>query len=158
MGMSMHGWRQGVQVTFEDDIKYDFGGQLWAGKIDWLRKAWHHPPPSLVTSEDFWVSAVLRRFYGIGTKRPRCPAGDIQQCTCSMQEANDHMGVEVGTHTGGEFAVREDAMNAIVKEYDYVPLGAGTIQKESTSYTFHEIGRGPWSLQGSMFEGCLYFI
>jgi UDP-N-acetylglucosamine 2-epimerase (non-hydrolysing) len=158
MGMSMHGWRQGVQVTFEDDIKYDFGGQMWAGKIDWLRKAWHHPPPSLVTSEDFWISAVLRRFYSIGTKRPRCPAGDIQQCACSMQEANDHKAVEVGTHTGGEFAVREDAMNAIVKEYDYVPLGAGPIEKESTSYTFHEVGQGPWSLESSTFEKCLYFI
>ena len=158
MGMSPQGWRQGMQVTFENDIDYDFGGQLWAGKIDWLRKAWHHPPPSLVTSEDFWISAVLRRFYAIGTRRPRCPAGDVQQCACSMQEANDHKAVEVGTHTGGEFAVREDAMNAIVKEYNYVPLGAGPIEKESTSYTFHEIGRGPWSLQGSAFGKCLYFI
>ena len=158
MGMSMHGWRQGVQVTFEDDVEYDFGGQLWAGKIDWLRKAWHHPPPSLVTSEDFWISAVLKRFYGIGTKRPRCPAGDVQQCACSMQTASDHKAVEVGTHTGGEFAVRESAMNAIVKEYDYVALGAGPIEKESTAYTFHEVGQGPWSLEGSMFEGCLWFI
>jgi hypothetical protein len=158
MGMSMFGWRQGVQVTSEDDVEYDFGGQMWAGKIDWARKAWHHPPPSLVTSEDFWISAVLRQFYGIGTKRPRCPAGDIEQCACSMQEANDHKAVEVGAHTGGEVAVREDVLNAIVRGYDYEPLGAGPIDKESTAYTFHEIGQGPWSLESSVFERCLYFI
>jgi hypothetical protein len=157
-GVSPSGWRDGVQVTFENDIDYDFGGQMWAGKISWLRKVWHHPPPSLVTSEDFWISAVLRRFYGVGTKRPRCPAADMEQCACSMLIAIEHTAVEVGTHTGGENDVRNAVISAIVEKYDYQPLGADFEQKEATSYTIHEIGQGPWSLEGTVFEQCLFFM
>lgn len=155
-GVSNRGWHQGMQVTFDQDIEYDFGGQLWAGKIGWLRRVWRHPPPSLVTSEDFWISAVLKSFYGIGTKRPRCPHTDVEQCACSMLTASDHKEVEVGAHKGGESAGRQDAMNAIVKEYNYKPLGATFKTKEADSYTFHEIGHGPLSVRGT-FQDCLFF-
>lgn len=31
-------------VTYNNDIICDFGGQIWAGKIEWLRIAWQNPP------------------------------------------------------------------------------------------------------------------
>ena len=32
----------GKQVCTFEDIEYDFGGYIWAGRISWLRKAWNH--------------------------------------------------------------------------------------------------------------------
>ena len=51
------------QICYNEDIEYDFGGHIWAGRISWLRKAWNHIPFSLANSEDFWISAVLKSFY-----------------------------------------------------------------------------------------------
>ena len=53
------------QICYNEDIEYDFGGHIWAGRISWLRKAWNHIPFSIENSEDFWISAVLKRFYNI---------------------------------------------------------------------------------------------
>ena len=61
------------QVCYNEDIEYDFGGHIWAGRISWLRKAWNHIPFSLENCEDFWISAALKSFYNISTKTPRCP-------------------------------------------------------------------------------------
>ena len=61
------------QICYNEDIEYDFGGHIWCGRISWLRKAWNHIPFSFENSEDFWLSAVLKSFYNISTKTPRCP-------------------------------------------------------------------------------------
>ena len=50
-------------ICFNEDMEYDFGGHIWAGRISWLRKAWNHIPFSLENSEDFWISATLKSFY-----------------------------------------------------------------------------------------------
>ena len=34
-------------ICFNEDMEYDFGGHIWAGRISWLRKAWNHIPFSL---------------------------------------------------------------------------------------------------------------
>jgi hypothetical protein len=94
MGQSMGGWTaKQIQSTFDMDLQYDFGGHIWAGKLEWPKWIWHYPPPTFLQAEDFWMSAVLKTKYGIGTKRPRCPSplsskeADLQLCACSMIEA-----------------------------------------------------------------------
>lgn len=75
-----------------------------------------------------------------------------------MKTANDHRPVEVGSHIGGEFDVREQAMGAIAREYGYLPLGKAAIDKEATTYKIHEKGTGPFAIEaGSWAEDCLYF-
>ena len=66
-------FKEGNQVCFNEDIEYDFGGHIWAGRISWLRMAWKHIPISLENCEDFWLSATLKTFYNISTKTPKCP-------------------------------------------------------------------------------------
>lgn len=148
---------KGFQVTNEEDVVYDFGGHLWAGRFGWLHTLWSHPPPVWITSEDFWISAVLRTHLGVHTKRPRCPTSDVEQCACSMDTAEDHAPVEVGAVRGGEFAVRNEAMSAIAQEYDYRPLGEEWALLEARAYTVHPAGQGPFQVHGTWVENCLYF-
>ena len=82
-------WEENIQVCFNEDIEYDFGGQIWAGRISWLRKAWNHIPISLKNSEDFWISAVLKSFYNIPTKTPRCPCPEKEPIIPEMCAASD---------------------------------------------------------------------
>ena len=63
-------WTDKPQVCFNEDIEYDFGGHIWAGRISWLRKAWMHIPISIENCEDFWLSSVLKSFYNISTRTP----------------------------------------------------------------------------------------
>ena len=159
MGTTPRGWSQGVQVTHDVDIEYDFGGQIWVGRFEWLRLLWQHPPPVWITSEDFWISAVLRVFGDIPTKRPRCPVTDMEECACSMQTALEHQPVEVGASSGGEFSLRENAMGEIARAYAYTPLGASAMEREAQAYTYHEIGAGPFHVPaGSWAEKCLFFV
>eukprot|EP00285_Hemiselmis_virescens_P014177 CAMPEP_0173381060 /NCGR_PEP_ID=MMETSP1356-20130122/3557_1 /TAXON_ID=77927 ORGANISM="Hemiselmis virescens, Strain PCC157" /NCGR_SAMPLE_ID=MMETSP1356 /ASSEMBLY_ACC=CAM_ASM_000847 /LENGTH=478 /DNA_ID=CAMNT_0014334803 /DNA_START=222 /DNA_END=1655 /DNA_ORIENTATION=- len=67
------GWKDKWQVTWDDDLSYDYGGHIWSGKVAWLRHVWRNVPPTVAQSEDFWISAVLRMKLNIGTKKPRCP-------------------------------------------------------------------------------------
>ena len=94
-------------ICYDEDIEYDFGGQIWAGKIDWLRKAWTHIPISLENSEDFWISAVLKAFYNISTKIPKCPCpkeNDIispDLCAVSDISAINHINAQIGNLSAG---------------------------------------------------------
>ena len=155
MGSTGRGGK-GVEAIFEDDVRYDFGGQLWAGRISWLRKAWAHPPTTLVTAEDFWISAVLSSFYGIATARPRCPAADLEACACSMQIASEHFSAEIGNQTGGEGA-RSEAFTKHAAATYYKPLGDTAIAVEAASYLFRNTG-STWDLEGTVFADCLFFM
>jgi len=114
-------WRgyfvEGPVDTYNEDDTYDFGGHIWAGKTEWLRIAWQHPPPLFHTAEDFWISVVLYKYLGISTKRPRCPSpregGDIELCACSMKIANDHIAANVGASAIDE--ARQSRPEALVK-------------------------------------------
>jgi UDP-N-acetylglucosamine 2-epimerase (non-hydrolysing) len=155
-GSSDLGWADGVQVTSESDIEYDFGGQIWAGKYRWLRWVWQHPPPTLITSEDFWISAVLKRFYNITTLRPKCPSNNMQMCACSMQIAHAHQPVELGAQVGGENK-RNEAMLAIINGFNYTRLHDSKRVDEKNAYTVHKPGSGPFQIQGTLFQGCLFW-
>ena len=82
-------WRKNEQVCYNEDIEYDFGGQIWAGRISWLRKAWNHIPISFQNSEDFWISAVLKSFYNIATKIPKCPCPEGKLIIPDLCAASD---------------------------------------------------------------------
>lgn len=158
LGSSELGWKSGVQVTNDDDIFYDFGGQVWAGRASWLKAVWRHPPVTYVTCEDYWISAVLRTFYGIPTARPRCTVTDIEECACSMKVAHEHQPVEFGGVVGGE-TNRTAAIRAISLSYGYTPLGHVANRTEANAYRFHDSSTGlPFQLAGTKFEDCLYWI
>ena len=157
MGVSVNGWQIGIQISNAEDVEYDFGGQVWMGRFAWIKAVWHHPPPVILTSEDFWISAVLKAYHGVSTRRPRCPSNDMEECACSMHTANDHKAVEVGSVVGGEFEVRERAMGTIVKAYGYQPLGEKYIAIEATRYVFYSEPEGPFDTRATRFQECLYW-
>lgn len=155
-GSSSRGWREGWQVTFETDVQYDFGGQLWAGRFEWIRLVWSHPPPTLITAEDFWISAVLNARYNVLTARPRCPRDDVEKCACSMKVADKHHPVEVGNVKGGDNR-RVEAEGAIAAMLDFTRIGNSYEGAEKAAYTYYEPGTGPFNTTGTAFEKCLYW-
>ncbi len=117
-----------TQVCYDEDIEYDFGGHIWAGRISWLRKAWNHIPISLENSEDFWISAVLKSFYGISTKIPKCPCPKENSiipdlCAVSDKSAGNHEVASVGINKiSNDIDKRKALVIEIIKKYNYQPL------------------------------------
>ena len=115
------------QICFDEDIEHDFGGHLWAGKIDWLRKAWTHIPISLENCEDFWISAVLKSFYNISTKTPRCPCPKNNNliipdlCAASGSSCTHHVNAIIGNHTSLP-KERSKIRRNIANKYNYTCL------------------------------------
>ena len=116
------------QLCFNEDIEYDFGGHIWAGRISWLRKAWNHIPFSLANSEDFWLSAVLKSYYGISTKVPKCPCPEgtpikPEMCAASDKSSMRHVAASVGkTKIKNDSKLREKLVKEIIKKFNYQPL------------------------------------
>ena len=163
-------WREGFVDTFNFDDEYDFGGHIWAGRIAWLRAAWLKPPILLETSEDFWLSAVLKNQLGTHTRRPRCPepesGGDLELCACSMRSAHKHAPARVGNtsvtevHSNGT-NMRTEAIRTIRKEYNFssiisrepdAPRTMGSRHKELPIAKFR-----PTAETLSVFSDCLYW-
>ena len=111
-------------VTWESDMVCDFGGHIWAGKMLWLKQAWAHPPFDLSNCEDFWISAVLKVFYGIGTRSPACPRPSTvngnwgaELCACADKSALRHQSATVGV-TQTRDGLRHALIGRIVKTYN----------------------------------------
>ena len=90
-----------MQVCYNEDIEYDFGGHIWSGRISWLRKAWNHIPLSFENCEDFWISAALKSFYNISTKIPKCPCPEGNPinpdlCAASDKSSRSHKNAKFG--------------------------------------------------------------
>ena len=111
-------WTKGLRITFEQDADYDFGGHTWAGRMSWLRKAWTHPPISYENCEDFWISAVMRRFQGVRTRSPRCPKGRPEQCACSHDSANTLSVAKIGK-TEAQKENHNNIQRLIISTYGY---------------------------------------
>ena len=114
------------QVCFNEDIEYDFGGHIWAGRISWLRKAWNHIPFSIENSEDFWISAVLQTFYNISTKIPKCPCPEGKpiipdMCAVSHMSGRKHEDAKLGNITIG-FNIRSMTIRGIIEKFNYQRL------------------------------------
>ena len=111
------------QICFNEDIENDFGGQIWAGKISWLRKAWNHIPFSIENCEDFWISAILKSYYNISTKVPRCPCPEENlivpdMCAASDKSAIIHENAAIGNSVISH-KIRENLMKQIIMKYNF---------------------------------------
>ena len=116
-------WRKHIQVCFDEDIEYDFGGHIWAGRISWLRNAWNHIPVSFENSEDFWISAALKSFYNISTKSPRCPCPKGESiipdmCAASDKSSIKHENAKIGNSTIG-CRIRMKIMEETISKFNY---------------------------------------
>jgi len=158
-------WAEGPVDTFDEDDEYDFGGHIWAGKVEWLQTAFRNPPPLFYNAEDFWISAVLKMNLGIGTKRARCPhpdKGDLEFCACSMQEAFTHVAPELGSVRIDEGALtRADAIRSVSAHYSYIRLLAQrTSAAEEVQRRHKEVDMSlfrPKNETFRMFQQCLYW-
>lgn len=153
-------------VTSEVDLgPFDFGGQIWAGKLKWLRLAWNHPPPTIVTHEDFWLSAVLKMHQGILTKCPKCPIANWRMCACSHLSALKHESaiinnVEIDSAGGsgkiGFWNVRSEARGVIEAWSRFRPLEVddpGCLQKYFDALTVETAQNLNWAIEG-VFKDC----
>mgnify|MGYP002626600146 CR=1 FL=1 len=117
---------QNKQICYNEDIEYDFGGHIWAGRISWLRKAWNHIPVSLEHSEDFWLSAVLKVFYNITTKSPKCPCPKGKPITPDLCAASDTSALNHNNAIIGEYQISQSTRDRLIKEitlkYNYQRL------------------------------------
>ena len=116
-------WRKNIQVCFDEDIEYDFGGHIWAGRISWLRNAWNHIPVSFENSEDFWISAALKSFYNISTKSPKCPCPKGEpiipdMCAASDKSSIKHEDAKIGYSTISA-KIRLKIMEETISKFNY---------------------------------------
>jgi len=167
------GWNTNLQTNSNEDADFDFGGHIWVGKMQWLRSIWQHPPPTLATSEDFWLSAVLKSYYGVSTRTARCPSkasgmGDVELCACSMKDAANHLSAVIGD---GKSAVRLErnvtemhikrriAMKLVLKTYGQDILIPNALRERTKSLFTYTKNNSPESfdVSGSIFESCLFW-
>lgn len=150
-------------VTWEKDLEYDFGGHMWAGKIEWLKLAWTHPTPTIVNCEDLWISVVLKIFYHITTKVPKCPYPTNSyyyptMCACSDKSARKHV-----TASLGEKLVSTDsrayALKRIKSFYNFkgiLETNISLYEETKLSKIYHK--NKIFKTNGVMNERCLYYI
>ena len=117
------GCRKNCQICYNEDIEYDFGGHVWAGRISWLRKAWNHIPISIENSEDFWISAVLKTFYNIPTKTPKCPCPKgipivPDLCAATDKSSSKHINARVGNLIIPH-SIRKKIMRETTNKFNY---------------------------------------
>ena len=113
-------------ICYNEDMEYDFGGHIWAGRISWLRNAWNHIPFSFKNCEDFWLSAVLKSFYNISTKTPKCPCpknGLIMpdMCASSDKSARKHHNAKLGDSII-RHKIRKSLIKEIIEKFNYPRL------------------------------------
>lgn len=153
-----------LQVCFNEDIEYDFGGQIWAGRISWLRKAWTHIPLSIENSEDFWISATLKSFYNISTKTPKCPCpkGEIinpELCAASDKSAYHHDNGLIGN-----ISVSHTIRTKLIKEtsikFNYKPLmfsDPKISDKTKSKFQFGNITNPLFNLSDHLWDNVLFW-
>ena len=153
---------KGQHICYEEDIEYDYGGHIWAGKIEWLKKAWTHIPISLENSEDFWISAVLKTFYNITTKIPRCPCPKNNNlivpdlCAVSDKSALNHIDAQIGNHSAGH-DLRVKLIREMSNKYDYtrlISIKPDYVSKINTMYIYGD--KQPlFNLSDDLWKGAL---
>ena len=156
-------WTKNIQVCYNEDIEYDFGGQIWAGRISWLRKAWNHIPISIESCEDFWISAVLKSFYNISTKTPKCPCPKglpivPDMCAVSDKSADAHIDAKVGksdiTH------LRTDIIRETAIKYNYQLLISSDkeyVENIPNKFVFGNLEKPLFNLNDSLWNDALFW-
>ena len=157
-------WKQNIQVCYDEDIEYDFGGQIWAGKISWLRKAWNHIPISTENSEDFWISASLKSFYNIPTKTPKCPCPKgisiiPDMCAASDKSAFIHSNAVVG-NSSITTNIRKKIMKETSVKFKYILLTSSNpeyVKNITKKFVFGNLKNPIFNLSDSLWNDVLYW-
>ena len=152
------------QVCFDEDIEYDFGGHIWAGRISWLKMAWQHIPISLDNCEDFWLSATLKTFYNIATKTPKCPCPkdnpvNPDLCAASEKSASNHTNSIIGKRTI-DHSIRANLIKAISMHLNYKPLlfyNSKTIDIINDKFKFGNITHPLFNLSDTLWKNINYW-
>lgn len=152
------------QVCFNEDIEYDFGGQIWAGRISWLRKAWTHIPISIENCEDFWLSATLKTFYNISTRTPKCPCPQDNLispdlCSASDISATGHINPQIGKKSV-DSSIRGKTMKKILNQFNYKPLifsDPKIIDKINNKFIFGNITHPIFNLSNLIWKNALFW-
>ena len=157
-------WKQNIQVCYDEDIEYDFGGQIWAGKISWLRKAWNHIPISTENSEDFWISASLKSFYNISTKTPKCPCPKGISIIPDMCAASDKSAFIHSNAVIGNSRITHNIRKKIIKEtsikFNYILLISSKpeyVKNIAKKYVFGNLKNPIFNLNDSLWNDALYW-
>ena len=150
------------QICYNEDIEYDFGGHIWAGRISWLRKAWNHIPFSIENSEDFWISAVLKRFYNISTKIPKCPCPDEKpiipdMCAASDKSALKHVKAKVGKSSIST-RIRVKLIEQIIQNFHYQRLILAKPEYVKSIHKKFIYGEKLFNLNDSIWKDVCYWM
>ena len=153
-----------VQVCYDEDIEYDFGGHTWAGRISWLRKAWNHIPPTFINSEDFWISAALKRFYNITTKTPKCPCPKgipvvPDLCASSDKSSIKHINARVG-NSNIIHNVRQKTMKEIANKFNYKilkSLNQEYVKNISKKFVYGNLENPLFNLSENFWKDALFW-
>ena len=157
-------FEKGNQVCFNEDIEYDFGGQIWAGRISWLRNAWKHIPLSLDNCEDFWLSATLNTFYNIATKTPKCPCPtnnpvNPDLCAASDNSAIIHSNSKIGGKTI-DHSIRSKLIKDISIQLNYKPLlfwDSNALNKINDKFIFGNGIHPLFNLSDNLWKNALFW-
>ena len=150
------------QVCYNEDIEYDFGGHIWAGRVSWLRKAWNHIPFSLENCEDFWISAALKSFYNISTKTPRCPCPEGQPITPDLCAASDN---SVKFHQDAIFGnttvthkIRHDLYIELTKKFNYPLMNITKPEYVKNIHKKYIFGDKLWNLTDDLWKNAVNWV
>ena len=159
-------WRLNAHACFDEDIEYDFGGHMWAGKISWLRKAWTHIPVAIENCEDFWISTTLKTFYNISTKIPKCPCPEEGKvinpdfCAASDKTAGHHINSIIGKRQTKDPTLRTKIMQWTYEKYNYTPLLAldpNTIGKIKSKFKYGNETNPLFNLSDHLWDDILFW-
>ena len=156
-------WTPNIQVCYNEDIEYDFGGHTWAGRISWLRKAWNHIPISIENCEDFWISATLKSFYNIPTKTPKCPCPNgipiiPDMCAASDKSADAHISPTIGKSNSNH--IRSDIIKETAIKFNYQLLSSldkEYVENIPKKFIFGDIQNPLFNLSDSLWNDVLFW-
>lgn len=159
------GFKKNIQVCYNEDIEYDFGGHIWAGRISWLRKAWKHIPISIKNSEDFWISAALKSFYNISTKAPKCPCPNGIPIVPDMCAASDKSSIKHINGKIGNSIIIPNIRNKIMKEtaikFKYrllISLNKEYVKNIKRKFIFGNLESPLFNLSDFLWKDALYWV
>jgi UDP-N-acetylglucosamine 2-epimerase (non-hydrolysing) len=160
---AFHGKIKGrMHFCNNEDIEYDFGGHIWSGRISWLRSAWNHIPFSFENCEDFWISAVLKTYYNISTKIPKCPCPEEHYvepdfCAASDTSSTFHQNAQVG-NSSILHRIRSKFFKEITKRFNYKPLNLIKPDYVKDIHKKYKFGYNLFNLSDSVWKDALYWI
>ena len=155
-----------VQACFNEDIEYDFGCHIWAGRISWLRKAWTHIPLSIENCEDFWLSSVLKSFYNISTRTPKCPCPEGRVvspdfCTASHINYFSKINITNEKSASNNTLLRNTLIKLICEKFNYTPLliiDPNINEKIQKKFKYGNYNNPLFNLSDPLWDNELYWL